>query len=226
MTSTYRLHYAPDNASLIIRLALLELGAEFECVLVDRETSAQKSAAYLAINPAGRIPALETPDGILFETGAILLWLTDRHKALFPAADHPARGDALKWLFYVSNTLHANLNLRFYPNQYTDDAQEALRAGAVRNIQHSFTLLDSVAADRPIWLNGETVSILDLYVAATLRWSQIYPAKDYGRVTLDPYPHLKALAQRLEGRASVTALIEAEGLGDTPFSNPANFYMY
>ena len=226
MTTAYRLHYAPDNASLIIRLALLELEVPFDCALLDRETRAHKSAEYLALNPAGRIPALETPDGVMFETGAILLWLADKHQALFPKADDPARSHALKWLFYVSNTLHANLNLRFYPDQYTSEAHEALRAGAVENIKHAFSLLNDVAGEGHAWFNGPEVSILDLYVAATLRWSQIYPSKDYRQITADAWPHLLHMAQRLETRASVAELIKAEGLGQTPFSNPENFYMY
>ena len=79
-----RLHYAPDNASLCIRLALLELDLPFEAVLVNRSIRAQKSAPYLALNPNGLIPVLETPDGPLFETGAILLWLSDTYGGLMP----------------------------------------------------------------------------------------------------------------------------------------------
>ncbi|MCB1329029.1 MAG: glutathione S-transferase N-terminal domain-containing protein, partial [Maritimibacter sp.] len=69
------LHYAPDNASLIIRIALEELGLPYETRLVDRQAEAQKSPAYLALNPQGLIPVLETPEGPIFETAAILLWL-------------------------------------------------------------------------------------------------------------------------------------------------------
>ncbi len=47
----YRLHYAPpDNASLIVRLALEELGQPYQTVLVDRSVTAQASTAYLKIN--------------------------------------------------------------------------------------------------------------------------------------------------------------------------------
>lgn len=226
MTTPYRLHYAPDNASLIIRLALCELALPFDCVRVDRETGAHKAAPYLDLNPAGRIPALETPDGVMFETGAILLWLADRHQALFPTIDDPDRGNALKWLFYVSNTLHPNLNLRFYPDQYTKEARDALRAGAVDNIKHAFSLLNDVAGEGHLWFNGPDVSLLDLYVAATLRWSQIYPAKDYQQIQAKSWPNLFAMAQRLETRDSVATLINAEGLGTTPFSDPQSFYMY
>ena len=78
----YVLHYAPDNASLIVRLALEELGVPYRTTLVDRATRQQDSAAFRALNPAGLIPVLETPDGPLSETGAILLWLVERHGAL------------------------------------------------------------------------------------------------------------------------------------------------
>ena len=98
---TYRLHYAPDNASLIIRLALEELELPYETVLVDRARTAQQSAEYLALNPNGLIPVLETPHGALFETGAILLWLADTEGKLAPPPESAARGNFLKWLFFV-----------------------------------------------------------------------------------------------------------------------------
>ncbi|BDY15502.1 hypothetical protein Sulfitobl28_14720 [Sulfitobacter pontiacus] len=75
----YTLHYAPDNASLIIRLALEAQGVAYDTCLVDRAAQGQSAPAYRALNPHGLIPALQTPDGPLFETGAILLWLADRH---------------------------------------------------------------------------------------------------------------------------------------------------
>jgi len=45
------LHYAPDNASLIVRIVLEELALPYETVLVDRSASAQSSDAYLKLNP-------------------------------------------------------------------------------------------------------------------------------------------------------------------------------
>ena len=223
MSHAYRLHYVPDNASMIVRLALIELGQSFDCVLLRRDEGEHKAAPYLKLNPAGRIPALETPDGVMFETGAILLWLADKHGDLFPASPSPDRAAALKWLFYVSNTLHANLNLRFYPDQFTASDQKALREGAVRNIRHSFSLLEQVANTRPYWLNGENLSLLDLYVCATLRWAQIYPSKDFGQISAADWPALHALTKRVETRDSVSTVAKAEGLGATPFSNPSKF---
>ena len=102
---TYVLHFAPDNASLIVRLALDHADLPYEARLVDRSTRAQETAAYRALNPNGLIPALETPHGVLFETGAIVLWLADTHGGLGPAPDDAQRGNWLKWLFFVANTL-------------------------------------------------------------------------------------------------------------------------
>lgn len=224
MTRSYRLHYAPDNASLIIRLALEELGLPCQTVLIDRAARAQKAPAYLRLNPAGLIPVLETPDGAIFETGAILLWLADRHGALAPAPDSAERGAFLKWLFFTSNTLHTALRIRFYPEQYAGadaDAQAALRGHMKDEIARHLTLIEAEAARRPGWLGGRAPSALDFYLACLIRWARLYPAdeaNDWFR--LADWPHLQAMAARLERCKSVQAAIHAEGLGATPFTAP------
>src|SRR6056297_740855 len=202
---TYRLHYAPDNASLIIRLALGELGVAYETVLVDRRARAQKSPAYLALNPAGLIPVLETSDGAVFETGAILLWLADRHGVLAPAPDDPARGTLLKWLFFLSNTLHPAMRMIFYPDQY---------AGADIDTQ------EAAVTAHPDLFSGASPTVIGLYLGPALRWLALYPAGETGWFDLGRWPVLQAMAQALETRASAVAAARAEGLGPAPFSAP------
>lgn len=219
----YVLHFAPDNASLIIRLALEELGVPFDTVLVDRSLKAQRSAAYRAINPAGRIPTLETPDGPISETGAILLWLGDRHGALVPGAENSARGAFLNWLFFVANTLHPDVIASFYTPRYGPvEAVPQMRAALRDRVLAHLTLLEH---ETPTRLNGwfcaDSPSALDLYVAAVLRWICLYPAEQAGQFTLSDYPRLAAMCAALETRPSVQALIVAEGLGPHPFTQPA-----
>lgn len=221
---TYRLHYAPDNASLIIRLVLEELGVPYETALIDRKARGQKAPAYLRVNPAGLIPALETPDGAIFETGAILLWLADRHGTLAPAPDSPDRAPFLKWLFFTSNTLHVAMRMRFYPDQYVGNdpaAQAALRHHLKAEITRHIGLIEAEAAQSPGWLCAPAPSILDFYLACLLRWLQIYPAaEDNSWVRLADWPHMQAMATRLERCNAVRAAIHAEGLGDRPFTDP------
>lgn len=215
----YVLHYAPDNASLIVRLALDMLGVPFKTALVDRRAQAQRSAAYLALNPNGLIPVLETPDGPLFETGAILTWLVDTHGGIGPRHSAAARGAWLKWLFYVSNTLHPALRQTFYSDRYiAPEAAASLRAGLAPVIDAAFQQLDRIAADGAIL--GTGTGALDAYVAACLRWRALYPTGHPGGLTLASYPALTQMCQRLEGTEACARLIAAEGLGPHPFTAP------
>ena len=221
---TYVLHYAPDNASLVIRLALEHIGVPYRCALVDRSTNAQMSDAYKTLNPNGLIPTLETDQGVLFETGAILLWLADRHGGLGPAMDSTERGDFLKWLFFVSNTVHPSLRQLFYPDQFTgpDPAHQAvLRDHAKQALNAHHTMLNTLAAAGHSWCAGQTPSALDFYIAATLRWPAIYPAdQDRSWHNIANYPALHDMCLRLEALPIIQSLIQAEGMNATPLTAP------
>lgn len=223
MSTDLILHYAPDNASLAVRLALEHRGLEYRTELVDRAARAHKSPAYLRLNPNGLIPVLETPQGAIFETGAILLWLADRYGRLGPAPADAARGDFLKWLFFLSNTAHAELRMSFYVQRYIgDDArqQETLR----RNMQARFAThldkLEALVREGVDWLGGETPSVLDFYLVCLLRWRALYPLHAVGRFGLDTWPALHALARRIEALPATAAACRAEGLGPSPFCAP------
>jgi len=216
--STYTLHYAPDNASLVIRLALETLGQPYRTVLVDRKLAAHKTPPYLKLNPHGLIPVLECADGPIFETGAILLWLTDQCGELGPQSDSPRRADFLKWLFFISNTVHSALRMTFYPEKYAgpDPAhQAALRVTMQDALKRHLTALDARAAQEPFEL------AIQFYLACLLRWSVLYPVqKDQDWFSLDAYPNLKQMCLTLDSLPCTAAAQTAEGLGPTPFSAP------
>ncbi|ASM71657.1 glutathione S-transferase GST-4.5 [Pseudosulfitobacter pseudonitzschiae] len=217
---TYVLHYAPDNASLIVRLALDHADLPYEARLVDRASRAQTCDTYRALNPNGLIPTLETPQGALFETGAILLWLADTHGGLGPARDAAQRGNWLKWLFFVSNTLHPALRMTFYPEKYTGDDrhdQARLRRHLQQQITTSLRNLDAAATD---W-QFHAPTVLDFYIAGCLRWCAVYPADtDRSWFDLAAFPALHTTCLRVEALPACATLIRAEGLGDTPFTAP------
>lgn len=223
MTQTYRLHYAPDNASLIIRLALEELGQPYATVLVNRAAREHEGPAYRALNPNGLIPVLETADGPIFETGAILLWLTDRHGGLAPGPKDPSRAGALKWLFFVSNTLHPALGMRFHPERYIGSevaAQTRMRIHMRGEITRHLDTLEQAAGDMPALFDGAAPTVIALYLGPVLRWTALYPPGETEWFDLAQWPRLRAMARGLERRASTRAAIQAEGLGPTPFTAP------
>ncbi len=221
MTSSLRLHYAPDNASLCVRLALDTVGAPFDTVLVDRAARGQKSPRVLALNPNGLIPVLETPDGVLFETGAILLWLADRHAGLLPERG-PDRAAALKWLFWLSNTLHPACRMLFYPDHYISGDTTALRATTRARICAQLDILNA-APDAP-WLDGlgrdaRQPSAPACYLAPILRWLALYGG-DTAWFDLARTPRLLAFARAADRWPATTLAQTAEGLGPTPMSAP------
>ena len=218
MTNSLRLHYAPDNASLCVRLALEELGLDYETVLIDRAIQAQKSAAFLSLNPNGLIPVLETDQGAIFETGAILMWLAETHGRLMPAIGTPQRMHAIKWMIWLSNTLHPTLRMMFYPAQYADGDHGPTHSMAKQRLRAHLDVL--AAAQTVDWLESDMPSIHACYLAPMLRWAALYGGGD-AWFDLKDWPRLHAFALKFETRDSVHQAIVAEGLGETPFSNPS-----
>ncbi|MBT8410962.1 MAG: glutathione S-transferase family protein [Octadecabacter sp.] len=213
------LHYAPDNASLCVRLALEAAHIPYETRLVDRRQSGQRSLDYLALNPNGLIPVLETPDGALFETAAILLWQAEQHPALLPATP-PVRAKAVTWLFWMSNTLHPTLRMLFYPDQFTAAAHSAaLNSRTLTRLNQQLAILDA-AASGAAWIGADTPNVLDCYLCPMLRWIALYPVDADARPKLADYPALLRIARRMEAHPASQAAIEAEGLGPTPITAP------
>ena len=211
----YTLHYWPDSASLIVRLVLEELALPHELRLIDRAAGALNSAAYRALNPLGQIPALETPDGPMFETAAILLYLCDRHGALVPAPGSPARAAFLKWLFYTSSNIHPVLLQLFYPERTAgpDHAGAVLAHARVRMAELLGVLEAMVARDHPTFLSDSAPTALGYYLAVLLRWM----AADF---PVQTYPALQRVLRYLETRPATTKAAAAEALGPTPFTQP------
>lgn len=219
----YILHYAPDNASLVIRLALEEMGVAYRTSLVDRASRQQDSDAYRQVNPTGLIPALETPDGPIFETAAILLWLSERHGKLAPQPGATDRAAFLKWLFFTSNTLHADLRMLFYPDRYAGSpaAIADFSAATRARIGGHMSRLNDAAGSLPDWLRPDRPSVLACYLPCLIRWLALYPTDTAGWFDLAAYPALHDIAAAMEERPAARKAALAEGLGEAIFTKPS-----
>ena len=85
-----------------VRWALEEVGQPYEVRLVSFE--ALRQPAHLALHPFGQIPTYEEADLALFETGAIVFHIAERHAGLLPG-DANARAGAITWMFAALNTV-------------------------------------------------------------------------------------------------------------------------
>ncbi len=214
----YTLHFAPDNASLIVRIALEEIGAPFDTVLVDRSAREQQSAAYRKLNPSGLIPVCIIDGAPVFETAAICLTLAERHGMLAPPPGDANRSGLLKWLFFLSNTMHSDLRLMFYPDQYVGEdptQQSTLRQVTSARLRRNFAIFEDAYRNKDSagpYLFGEDPTVVDIYLGLTCRWVQLYPSN--AEKALDPrdYPSVFAMISTLETRPALARSFAADGI--------------
>ena len=213
----YTLHYWHDSASQGLRILLRVIGAPFTETLIDREAGALDSPAYRALHPLGKIPALETQDGPVFETAAIFLYLAERHPGLAPLPGDPQRGAFLSWLAFTAFNLHAPLMSVFYPERVAPDPLEvASRAAGL--LRANFAVIDAMAARAPDWLQGPKP--LPIYLAMMVHWLGGFPPGHAAHLTLDDLPHLGPLLRPLEFHPAVSEVCLDEGLKLTYLSAP------
>jgi glutathione S-transferase len=87
-----------------VRFAIEELGLSREIIEVDLFKGDQRTEAFTALNPMQKVPVIADGDFVLWESNAILAYLGDRERRLWPA-DLFARCDALRWMFFESHHL-------------------------------------------------------------------------------------------------------------------------
>jgi glutathione S-transferase len=208
------LHYSKDAASLVVRVVLEELGLPYDTTLIDRKNGGLDTPAYRALHPIGKIPVLETPDGPVFETAAILLWLADKHRALAPAIDAPDRAAFLKWYIFTNNALHTTLLHVFYPERVAGpDCSVQVVAMAVPAIKGHLAQIDRmIAAEHPAWLSPDQPSILGHYLGMLLRWVQEQGPDDPAHIPVGAYPALLAVLRAHQARPAVAKAAADEGL--------------
>jgi GST-like protein len=168
----YRLHYWPTPNGHKLTLFLEEVGIPYEIVPVNIRTGAQFDPGFLKIAPNNRMPALEDLEtGVhLFESGAILLYLADKHGTFIPPASQAqGRAEVLQWLFWQMAGLGPMMGQAAHFRNY---APEQVPYAIARYTNESLRLLavmDRRLADRA-FLAGEDYSIADM---AAYPWAML-----------------------------------------------------
>ena len=168
-----KFYYSPMSVALASHIALEEAGAAYEAVRVDFANGEQKSAAYLAINPKGRVPSLVTPRGILTETVAMLAFIAQSHpKAKLAPLDDPfAFAQLQAFNAYLASTVHVAHAHRMRGSRWADDS--AALAEMARKVPETmlacFELIEREMLAGP-WVMGGTYTIADPYLFNIANW--------------------------------------------------------
>jgi glutathione S-transferase len=96
------LFHAPNSRSTGVRILLEELGAPYTLRVLNLQAGEQRQAAYLAVNPMGKVPAILHGDALVTEQVAIYLYLADLFPGagLAPGLSDRRRGPYLRWMAF------------------------------------------------------------------------------------------------------------------------------
>lgn len=151
-----RARWALEEAGLPYTTRLLELGD-------------QEKPGYRALQPFGQVPILEEDGLVLFESGAIVLYIGERSEALLPG-DAGARHRATQWLVAALNSIEPFvMNVAMIDAFYANEEWAKLRRpGAVEFLQKRLASLSASLGDKP-YLDGDRFTAGDLMMATVLR---------------------------------------------------------
>jgi len=193
-----------------VRWALEEAGLSYDVRLVSFR--AMKEPAHLALHPFGQIPTYEEDGLVLFETGAIVLYIAQRHGGLLPE-DANARARAVAWMFAAVNTVEPPILELVTARIFEGDkpwSKERLPLVEER-VRDRLRQLSAHLGDAE-WLDGP-FSAGDLMMASVLLRTR--PSG-----ILDEFPTLAAYVARGEARPAYQRAFAAQLAVNAPAAHP------
>ena len=162
-----KLYYLAGSCALAAHIALEHSGLSYEAIRVER--GKQSDPHYLAINPLGRVPALVTPvHGTITEVPAVLGYIADMTPdlALMPVPGTPQRYEALRWMAYLSSTIHPAFGRLWRAERFASDTAciGSVEEAAAKQLAADFAYIDSQLAIRKWIARTDDFTIVDLYL--------------------------------------------------------------
>jgi glutathione S-transferase len=201
-----KLYTKPGACSTAVHIALQWAGGPFEVEILDGPS--MKAPPYLAINPAGAVPALVDGDFVLTQNAAIMGYIADTHPQAELGGDGSARerAEAARWLAFVNSDVHPAFKPIFSPARYVgeESQHDSVKAAARTMVRGLMESADKRLAGNT-WLAGFR-SFADPYFYMTVRWAQ---GTGVDMAGLDNVAAFKA---RMDTDPGVQAALKAEGL--------------
>ena len=186
------LFHSPNTRSSGVLILLEELGAEYQLQVLNMKTNEQRGPQYLAINPMGKVPALQHGDIIVTEQVAIYLYLADLYPeaGLAPPIGDPLRGPYLRWMVFYGSCFEPAV---------VDRAQKREPATPAMSPYGDYdtmlkTLTDQLA--KGPYLLGDRFTAADVLWGTALTWTTMFKL-------VPELPVIKAYIDRLNARPSV-----------------------
>lgn len=167
-----------------------EVGIPYETVWLDFGAP-MKCDEYRAVNPMGKVPALQHGDVVMTESAAICAYLADRfpEKNLAPPADDPARAAYYRWLFFGAGPLEMAATAKAFGWQVPEGKSSAVGFGCYED---TLNALEQAVSSGP-FICGDQFTAADVYVGSALAWGMLFG-------TIEKRSVFEAYASRLYAR--------------------------
>ncbi|MDV3457959.1 glutathione S-transferase family protein [Sphingomonas sp. HF-S4] len=159
----------PQSRGRIARWMLEEIGADYRTEVIDY-AERMKSAAYLAINPMGKVPAIVHQGKVVTEVAAICAYLADAFPEAGLAPRPEARADYYRWLFFAAGPLEQAVT-----NNYAkfDPSPEQSRMFGYGNYATAVDAIERAVSANP-YIAGEQFTAADVYVGSAIGWGTMF----------------------------------------------------
>ncbi|WP_066271767.1 glutathione S-transferase family protein [Hydrogenophaga palleronii] len=202
------LYYSPGACSMAVHIALHEAGVAYERRSVSVNDGETQSAAYLQLNPRGRVPALVV-DGhtTLVETCAVLLYIARRFPAAQLLPQDPLReAQCMSILAWLASTVHPTFAHVVKPGRFSHqpEALDSIRNAGMEAYWAALQEVDALIGAAGPWVFGERFTVCDAHAL---------PFWGFGRrmrLPMETLTHYTAWKDRMVHRPAVLAVLQAE----------------
>ncbi|HEX5312946.1 glutathione S-transferase family protein [Aquabacterium sp.] len=188
--STLTLYTNPQSRGRIAHWMLEEVGQPYETVWLDFGP-AMRTSQYLALNPMGKVPALQHGEVVVTEAPALCAYLADAFpdSNLAPPPGSPARAAYYRWLFFTAGPLEMATTARAMGWAVPEGKSGMVGFGSY---ERTLNAVES-ALQRGPYVCGEQFTAADVYLGSALIWGMMFGS-------IDKRPLFEAYAARLGER--------------------------
>ena len=190
-----KFYYHPSPNPAKVALLLEETGLPYELVPVDTRKGEQHEAAFTAINPNAKTPALVDGDAVVFDSNAILLYLGEKSGQFLPPDTPEARAQMLSWLMFVATGVGPYSGQAVHFKHFAPEP----KAYAVNRYDFEawrhWKIIDQQLAQHRYML-GETYTLVDM---AVWGWARAVPFV-LGAAAWEQLPNVKRLLDEINTR--------------------------
>jgi len=161
----------PMSRGRIARWMLEEVGAPYRTVVLDYASS-MKAPDYLAINPMGKVPAIQHRGVVVTEGAAICAYLADAFPdaGLAPPTSSPERGTYYRWLMFACGPVEAAVTNTSMGFVVPDDRKAMAGYGC---LEDTLNALERAVSGKT-YIVGDRFSAADVYVGAQIGWGMMF----------------------------------------------------